>query len=593
MATFNWIITCDCGNPSEHHCSTCGKNLCNTCKQTHLQNNDTRRHSVVEYTEKLTPGNLLSLLCHNHDENECVYWCQICDKAACIDCVTDSHRGHEFTKLNTIFRERRASLQKELDNLENKTLKGWKELMAEATNKTSEFLDRVNVMDQKIEERANEFHKKVDEIKETNKKELNEFKTLKLAVLHEQEKKVLEGLEKVKQKIKECEDRLRSSDMENLLEHEVTKDDKKNLLPAIFCVKVPVFSHSQIDTKSLTEMFGQLTAPKPNQVAEGDIQTRLGIGTSNSTQKFSTTGMDKASNATDTMQSTATGQTRPIQATSRDTREYSSTTAVPIKRPTRLIPKPSVLLTFGSGIRFPIVACVGSGKAWVQTESNKLQLVNSNGSVKATLQIDFNIGDMVPTLKGEILLTDSTNSCIKLISRERMVRTLCNLQSEPSGLCCLHSGNIAVTFGVKGRVIIHSISGEVIKELEKKMFKEPYRVAQNKVNSDLYITDGAAGKVLALDKDFKVRYEYTGSDNRKSFCPRGLCTDYTGHVLIADYDNDRVDILDQDGLFLQYLVTAEQGLSGPYSIDVDEEGNACVGESGWFRGCVKVMKYLQ
>ena len=162
----------------------------------------------------------------------------------------------------------------------------------------------------------------------------------------------------------------------------------------------------------------------------------------------------------------------------------------------------------------------------------------------------------------------------------------------PNGLCCLQSGDIAVTFKDEGRVIIFSMSGKVIKELDKKLFMCPYMVAQSKVNSYLYITDKttnnykSTGKVLVLGKDYKLLYEYTGEGDGRFFFPLGLCTDKAGHVLVTDYSNHTVHILDKDGKFLQYL----QGLWEPWNIDVDSQGNAWVGEMD---GDVKVVKYLQ
>ena len=171
---------------------------------------------------------------------------------------------------------------------------------------------------------------------------------------------------------------------------------------------------------------------------------------------------------------------------------------------------------------------------------------------------------------------------------------------RPFGLCCLQSGDIAVTFAYEGRVIIYSMSGKVIKEPDKKLFKCPFWVAQSKVNNDLYITDktenyhNSTGKVLALGKGYRVRYEYTGQDDRRFFFPSGLCTDNAGHVLITDYYNDRVHILDRDGRFLQYLLTREQGFRRPLSIAVDSEGNAWVGQTSTCTTAdVKVVKYLQ
>ena len=122
-----------------------------------------------------------------------------------MDCVTKSHRGHEFTELETVLREKRVGLQKELKNLESNVLREWQDLLIEARKVTSDFIGQVDGIEKKLEERAKEFHQRVEEIKENAKKQLQEMKTSNLAILHEQEKKVSDGLEKVKQEAKECE----------------------------------------------------------------------------------------------------------------------------------------------------------------------------------------------------------------------------------------------------------------------------------------------------------------------------------------------------------------------------------------------------
>ena len=164
MATFNLIITYCCNNPTEYHCYTCGENLCSTCKQKHLQNNDTRHHPIVEYTKTLKPGSLSSPLCHDHGGKECICWCKTCGKAACIDCVTKSHRGHDFTELETVLQEKKANLQREFNNLKSNILKEWQDLMIETRKETSDFLGQVNGIEKELSERAKEFHKKVEEI---------------------------------------------------------------------------------------------------------------------------------------------------------------------------------------------------------------------------------------------------------------------------------------------------------------------------------------------------------------------------------------------------------------------------------------------
>ena len=267
------LVTCGCNNPTEYHCNTCGENLCGGCKETHLQNN--RHHSITEYTKKLMPGSLSNPSCHEHDGKECVCWCQTCGKAACMDCVTKSHRGHEFTELETVLQEKRTSMQKELNNLESNKLKEWQDLMIEARKMTADFSVQVDGIEKELEERAKEFHQKVEEIKETYKTQLNAMKISNLAILREQEKMVSNGLEKVKQEIKECEDRLRSSNMESLLEHEGAKSNEKYTLPTISSATPPIFTPSQIDTKALTEMFGQLTVSPTHLIPKPSVQSEF------------------------------------------------------------------------------------------------------------------------------------------------------------------------------------------------------------------------------------------------------------------------------------------------------------------------------
>ena len=589
MATYNWLVTCGCGSPTEFNCNTCGEKLCGNCKEVHLQNNDTKHHSITEYANKLMPGIMSNPSCLDHDGKECICWCQTCGKAACMDCITKSHRGHEFTELETVLQEKRASLQEEMKNLEIYNLKEWQDLLTEARKVTSSFLDQVNGIERELERRAKEFHERVEEIFEKYKTELNELKTSNLAILHEQEKRVSDGLEKVKQEIKECEDRLRSGNMESLLEQEGAKDDKKDITTKITSATSLILSSSQIETKSLMDMFGQLTITQTNPAAENDGQSC--IDTSNNTQNSSTTESTKKPSVPKVTQSTVEGHGRLVKATHEDNKVSSHDTTTLTKLPIHLIQKPLVQSEISTSTPYPSITCAGSNQAWVQTNYRRIQLVDQNGSVKDIIDINFDFNDMVLSPQGDILLTDNTNKSIKSISGDKTINTLCKLQWTPRSLCCLQSGEIVVTFRGEGRVVIFSMSGEVIKELDKRLFRKPHGVAQNKINSDLYISDNSAKKVFALDKDFKVRYEYTRQDRK--FDPYGICTDIAGNILITDYFNDRVYILDKDGQFLQFLLTKKEKLSSPYSIDVDNEGNAWVGKWGWWSGSVKVVKYLQ
>ena len=548
------------------------------------------------------PGDISSPLCCDHKHLECIYWCKPCKKSVCTECTISSHSGHRFTTLEAILHEKRASLQQELENLELNSLKGWQGLLLEARRVTTDFLDQVNGIDKEVDKRAEEFHKKVDAIRENNKKQLTEIKTSYMSVLQEQEKKIADGLEKVKQEIKICEDQLRNCDMQSLLEFEGVEHNRKHNLPKISYV-IPFFTPSLIDTKSLTEMFGELTMSKSSLGA--DSKSKDQPSPVNSLWKE----FVKKLTVKHTSEATGPGYKKPAY-TSQDGPKESSTASAQTKQ---LLFKPYIKSKFDTGYCDPVfctpsLTCVGSGHAWVKTDRRKLKLMDTNGHVKETIDINSRWSNVVKSAHGDIILTDESdknNICINSISSDRRIKTLFRIESGiPSGLCLLNSGDIAITFYSNGKVFIYSMSGKVIKELDKKKFINPHRVAQNKVNNDIYIayktcyrnTYDSGGKVLALGKDYNVRYEYTGQENNtKPLYPSDLCTDDTGHVLILDGNGDQVHILDKDGRFLQYLLTGDHGLWGLFSIDVDGKGNAWVSVSTVLRSTsrVQIVKYMQ
>ena len=510
-----------------------------------------------------------------------------------MDCVTTTHYGHKMKKLEVILKEKTAMLQRELADLENNKLKEWKDLMEDVKQRIPKYLYQVNGVEKELAARAKVFHAKVDEIFKDSREQLKDIAKRNLVVFHQQVEMVSDGLEKVKQEIKECEDKLRNGSMESLLQYQEKEEGEKATLPKISPVMPPIFSPSEIDTKSLTEMFGKFT----------EQHTKDGNANTGATPQDAMKATGKGNAA---LLQGATPKTGASDSKSESSSRINQKNSEEITGPTlpqrQLMPTPSVMSSFYTGYNCynQSINCVGSGQAWVTTEDKRLQLMDQHGAVMDTIHTDFHFNDVVLSPHGELLLSNYSD-CIKSISPDKVVRTLFTTQWRPCGLCCLHNGDIAVTFcddgtfQSDGRVVIYSRSGEIVQELDKKLFRYPYRVAQNKVNNDLYICDKggryiySSGKIIALNTSYHLKYEYTGQGNTV-IDPMDLCTDSAGHVLITYHHNHTVDILDRDGRFLQYLLTREQGLGEPVSINVDGEGNTWVGD---YTGNVKVVKYLQ
>ena len=75
------------------------------------------------------------------------------------------------------------------------------------------------------------------------------------------------------------------------------------------------------------------------------------------------------------------------------------------------------------------------------------------------------------------------------------------------------------------------------------------------------------------------------------FCPFGICTDVLGHILVCDYFSNTVHLLDQDGGFLSFILSPQQGIKRPRSVCVKNEKYLYVGQHT--TNTVTVHKHLQ
>ncbi|XP_062598036.1 tripartite motif-containing protein 2-like [Saccostrea cucullata] len=110
-------------------------------------------------------------------------------------------------------------------------------------------------------------------------------------------------------------------------------------------------------------------------------------------------------------------------------------------------------------------------------------------------------------------------------------------------------------------------------------------------NGDVIVTSNGNKKVVVvMDRSGRYRFSYTGNPGNSIANPWGVVTDILKNILICDSDNKRIQIINEDGMFLAYInVPNAYGFLS--AVDVDDMHYVWVGFSS--SGTIRKFRYLQ
>ncbi|XP_062573468.1 LOW QUALITY PROTEIN: uncharacterized protein LOC134235351 [Saccostrea cucullata] len=271
----------------------------------------------------------------------------------------------------------------------------------------------------------------------------------------------------------------------------------------------------------------------------------------------------------------------------------------PVKQ---LLDEPETVTTINTGYdRLYNVACLSDEEIWTSGNDSTMKLYSINqGSlftIKRILIYNKSIRtksgntpyDIAVTKSGDLVYTDFLDRTVNIVKNEKIEEVIRLQNWRPLCVCSTSSGDLLVIMdsdNKQSKVVRYSGSTEKqtiqFDDQGNPLYSSGlYKrdITENR-NLDICVSDEGAKAVVVVNQAGKLRFRYTGhtpAPKNKPFIPQGITTDSQSHILTADYYNDCVHIIDQDGQFLRYI---DCGLSYPCELCIDTNDNLFVAQLG-------------
>ncbi|XP_061186768.1 uncharacterized protein LOC133194883 [Saccostrea echinata] len=542
------VITCDlCDTPTQQFCNRCQVSLCAGCVSKHVDKHRPHTHVIVPFKNRKTEHVFTE--CEFHPYHRCEGHCQQCDVTVCMKCVITSHNGHIVGDIPKNFNDKKKNIQRENHEIESNIIPSYMKKNENIEKDKELAMKKFDEVEKEIKRHRKLWHQEVGSIFNKLRSLLKSMRDNQLAVLKTHQTK-----------------------LKNLIPDMIkTVQENKEILKSNKVAKITNFKSRLMEYRNIgLDIYVSVPALQTNTVQGRELSIELGEYKATLTQSSDSS----LSNLTD---------------------EVSYLSA------RELLDRARIITTFPIAVK-PLyrLACSGSDKAWVSGENNTVDCLDINGSILETVSCKTHPEDISVTKNGELIYSDYENKTVDIVKHGK-TEVLITTQKDwnPARLTSTKSGDILVSLynGDQNKIVRYQgqkVKQEIFKDENEKLIygggKWTLFVAENN-NEDICVSDRNGDAVVVVDKTRRVRFRYdsTPAIGKKKFDPNQLVTDSLSQIIVADWTNDCLHILDQDGEFLRCVDNCE--LSRPLGLILDSDERLWVGL--YEKGEVKVIQYMK
>lgn len=542
------VLRCDLceDNVAQMFCSFCPVNLCKLCVGEHVAD-ISRKHDVVPLN--LRKSMIVYPLCKIHSREHCETHCEDCNIPVCSRCVnSDKHKRHFFNSLQDLMNAKKKSIEKEKIRLQETVISAVEEIASDFKFQLDGLDEQYEKLTSDVTKHGEEWHKEIDAIIKKTKDEIQVMKNKHKNTLNKHLIEIENLISDVKQCLSEIEDILQSNEASKSLFYEV-RSDKYDKIPPKLNIKPPVFTTPKIQGQFL-HSFGSLS-------------------------RLSTT-TEKHVFAINLSKDVSSSKIKPLLE----------------------VPKLIASITTEYNELYN-VTCLSDAELFTNGNDNILNIYNSQGKLLKSIKTKSGKKPygIAVTRSRDLVYTDPDSKTINIVKKKNILEVI-RLQSwRPYHVCSTFCGDLLVFMSCEdkqeSKVVRYSDFSEKQSIQSDDQHKPLYSdgelkyICENR-NLDICVSDYGAKAVVVVSQEGKFRFRYTGHPSTKNeiFSPMGITTDSQAHILIADYMNNRIHILDKDSQFLCYVTNCD--LCFPWSLCMDTRDNLFVAEFG---GKLKKIQY--
>ncbi|XP_019924600.3 uncharacterized protein [Magallana gigas] len=533
----------------QSYCDFCDVNLCRPCIGEHISD-EYETHKIVRFQDR--KSTLIYPKCITHTPKNCEHQCKNCDNIfVCSSCTaSEQHRGHIFVEVLEVYKTKKEFIENDAEKLQNLISPKYEEIVLELDNQIANLDGGYEKLTTEISKQGEQWQREIDIVINKMKTEIGEIKEKHRDLLQkhlEEIKQIQSFINKTLLAMREIKE---SREVTPTIEYS-SKISEFSKLSSQIKVTLPTFIPKPIDRDQLESFFGQIT---------------------------------------------------PLSSA---TEESVSSINQPNTSVRKLLDKPKLVATIHTEHASLLnVICLNEDKIWTSGMTKDIKCFNIDGSLHQTntTRSGNRPRDIAVDNDGNLIYTDDISNTVNKI-KNGQTEELIGLQGwRPNKLCVTSTGDLLVTMyihdGTQSKVVRYAGSTEKqtvqFDDEGKPLYSnnnEIKYITEN-TNHDICVADWAAGAVVVVNQEGKLRWRYTGHPSlskNEAFIPYGITSDSQSHILTSEFFKNCIHILDQNGQFLRYIDNC--GLEGPFGLCVDKNDNLFVCE--YDNGNLNKIKYLK